>query len=86
MAYQEFTVEPSLNPPSNIRNLIGQRFGRLIVTHYHGTANLRAHSTTHGMADTSLYKRWVAIKRRTANPKDRNYPQYGGRGVRICDG
>ena len=31
------------------------------------------------------YNVWSAIKARCLNPKDRAYPRYGGRGIRICD-
>lgn len=32
-----------------------------------------------------LYEMWTNIKQRTRNPKCRNYKDYGGRGIDICD-
>jgi hypothetical protein len=40
---------------------------------------------THGLGHTRLYKTWRYIKRRTLNPKNKNYKDYGGRGITICD-
>lgn len=31
-----------------------------------------------------LYKIWSDMKSRTTNPKDKDYPRYGGRGIRVC--
>lgn len=31
------------------------------------------------------YKTWIRIKRRCSNPRDIGYPDYGGRGIRVCD-
>ncbi len=33
----------------------------------------------------SLYARWFGMKARCYNPKNKNYEQYGGRGVTMCD-
>ena len=40
---------------------------------------------THGLGATRLYAVWGDIKRRTLNPKHKNYNDYGGRGITICD-
>ena len=40
---------------------------------------------THGLNSTRLYKIWKEIKRRTLNPKHKQYKDYGGRGITICD-
>ena len=40
---------------------------------------------THGLGATRLYKIWGDIKRRTLNLKYKNYLNYGGRGITICD-
>jgi hypothetical protein len=37
---------------------------------------------THGMSSTSFYKSWRAMKDRF-NPKDKDYPNYGGRGITL---
>jgi hypothetical protein len=31
------------------------------------------------------YATWKSIKQRCNNPKDENYPDYGGRGIKLCD-
>ena len=40
---------------------------------------------THGLGYTKLYKIWTSMKDRVLNPKDKNYNDYGGRGITICD-
>jgi len=40
---------------------------------------------THGMGLTREYKSWKAAKQRCTNPKDTNYPLYGGRGIQMCE-
>ena len=41
---------------------------------------------THGFGYTRLYAVWVEIKNRTLNPKHKNYKDYGGRGITVCEG
>lgn len=45
----------------------------------------REQLTTHGKSKTKTYKTWDCMKQRCYNPNDNNYPNYGGRGIRICD-
>lgn len=33
----------------------------------------------------SLYKRWVNIRKRCYSKSNHNYPNYGGRGIKMCD-
>ena len=40
---------------------------------------------THGLGYTRLYRIWSSIKKRTLNPKHKNYNDYGGRGITICE-
>jgi len=40
--------------------------------------------TKHGGKGTRLYHIWTQIKQRIFNPKNCNYPNYGGRGITIC--
>lgn len=44
-----------------------------------------AKMSTHGMSNTALYTVWEHIKQRCFNPKSRSYPDYGGRGITVCD-
>jgi hypothetical protein len=40
---------------------------------------------THGLGYTKLYRVWTDIKNRTLNPKNKDYIDYGGRGINICE-
>lgn len=39
----------------------------------------------HGMSDTRLYRIWNGVRHRCRNPKRKDYLDYGGRGIDICD-
>lgn len=39
---------------------------------------------THGLSKTRQYTQWAAMKQRCYNKKDKWYPHYGGRGIRVC--
>lgn len=45
-------------------------------------------SMTHGQGGlkrrTSLYNRWLLMRRRCNNPNADDYARYGGRGIRVC--
>ena len=41
--------------------------------------------TSHGQSKTGLYRRWYGMRQRCNNPKDISYPNYGGRGIRVCE-
>lgn len=43
------------------------------------------YNTTHGKSGTKIHKTWKGIKQRCLNPKNPNFPDYGGRGITICD-
>lgn len=45
----------------------------------------RAANLTHGMSHTTEFKIWSGILARTTNPSDPKYPDYGGRGITVCD-
>lgn len=42
-------------------------------------------STTHGLSKSLEYKIWDSMIQRCTNPNNKNYPNYGGRGIKICD-
>lgn len=46
---------------------------------------IKAH-TTHGGYYDRLYRVWIQMKQRCGNPKDKDYPNYGGRGIFIYEG
>lgn len=41
--------------------------------------------TKHGHAGERLYAVWKAMRQRCTNPHDRSYPDYGGRGIGVCE-
>lgn len=41
--------------------------------------------TTHGMWGTPTYWSWFAMKQRCQNQKSAKYPDYGAKGIRVCD-
>lgn len=40
---------------------------------------------THGMTKTPEYQAWLKMRRRCHNPSDAAYPNYGARGIAVCD-
>lgn len=44
-----------------------------------------ARNTEHNLSDTRIFKIWTKLKDRVLNPKNKNYHNYGGRGIIICD-
>lgn len=44
-----------------------------------------ARHLTHGQRRTRLYRLWRNIKSRCLNPNFTDYPNWGGRGITICD-
>ena len=42
-------------------------------------------NTKHGMYGTSLYQKWLDIKKRCFNKKSKDYINYGGRGIKVCE-
>jgi len=41
--------------------------------------------STHKQTKTKEYRAWATIKRKCLNSKDKRYPDYGGRGITVCD-
>lgn len=42
-------------------------------------------SATHGKTGTKTYDTWRSIKQRCCNPSSKDWPNYGARGITICD-
>ena len=40
---------------------------------------------THGLSRTKIYRTWKDMRNRCHNPKRKSYPNYGGRGIAVCD-
>lgn len=41
--------------------------------------------TKHGMYDAQVYSCWEGVVQRCTNVNHKNYPHYGGRGIKVCD-
>lgn len=41
--------------------------------------------TTHGMSDTATYRSWGSMIQRCCNPNNPRYPEWGGRGIKVCE-
>ena len=103
-------------------NLVGQRFGRLVVveraqnnvcghtfwkclcdcgneTIVRGTTltagktqscgcitseRMKAGNPKHGYRYTRMYSIWASMLKRCNNPNCKSYPNYGGRGIKVC--
>ena len=40
---------------------------------------------THKMSKTPVYRVWSSMKSRCMNNRDKDYPNYGGRGIEVCE-
>ena len=45
---------------------------------------IRTSRTTHGLSRSETYRVWLDMKKRCLNINHEKYPNYGGRGIRIC--
>lgn len=43
-----------------------------------------AAKTTHGKCYTAEHRAWCKMKERCGNPNGKDWPDYGGRGIRVC--
>ena len=50
----------------------------------HCGERMRNLNTSHGHRYSRLYAVWRDMKARILNPKNKSYPAYGGRGIKIC--
>lgn len=42
-------------------------------------------STTHGNSWSGAHRTWRAMKQRCSNPRTKDFRNYGGRGITVCD-
>jgi hypothetical protein len=42
-------------------------------------------NVTHGMTKSATYKAWTSMHQRCGNSKRRDFHNYGGRGIRVCE-
>ena len=52
---------------------------------YHKKIKSEGMNRKHNLSNTRLYNTWSKLKNRVLNPKDKQYNDYGGRGITICD-
>jgi hypothetical protein len=43
------------------------------------------HKRTHGGTGTAEFRIWDSMRRRCSDPKHPSYPDYGGRGIHVCE-
>jgi hypothetical protein len=41
--------------------------------------------TTHGLSESRIYRTWINMRDRCYNPKYKQFDNYGGRGITVCD-
>lgn len=41
--------------------------------------------TSHHMSETKIYRVWQSMKSRCTRKTDKNFKDYGGRGITVCD-
>ncbi len=46
---------------------------------------LQEQITKHGGTNKGSYNTWRAMLRRCNNPRDKDYPRYGGKGITVCE-
>ncbi len=48
-------------------------------------SRITANRTSHGMTKTNEYRIWVGVNRICKSPQSKDYPYWGGRGIKICE-
>lgn len=48
-------------------------------------ASLSRRTLKHGQRHTPEYRAWLGLKNRCGNPSNKNYMDYGGRGISVCE-
>ncbi len=45
----------------------------------------RERRVIHGLGGTPTYRSWYSMLQRCTNPEDIGWPNYGGRGIKVCE-
>lgn len=48
-------------------------------------ATIPGKNKKHGLTETVEWRTWARIRRRCNSPNYHNYPDYGGRGIKVCE-
>lgn len=96
--FHELTVQLRVSRGSNPRYLCQCSCGCYVVVYGSNLSSGRTKScgclrkkvtgeqfTTHSLSNTRLNRIWRGMKTRCYNPKCKDYCNYGGRGIKICD-
>ncbi len=71
----------------NIKVIRGNdlKTGRTVSCGCFGKERRHEANTTHGMTKTPTHMVWIKMIQRCENPKNKDYPRYGGRGITVCN-
>lgn len=61
------------------------REGRVVSCGCYHAERQREVPRTHGMKHSDIYNIWVGMRQRCNNPNAESYPDYGGRGIKVCE-
>lgn len=75
------SIDNCKNPPPYRRGMCSVHYRRL---RKYGDENY-VHHRNKGQTNHPLYHTYGGIKKRCLNENDKDYPNYGGKGIKICD-
>lgn len=75
------SVENCSNPPPYKRGLCTKHYARFMK---HGDVEV-VEKRREGQTEHNLYRIYHGIKSRCLNDKGKDYPRYGGQGIKLCD-
>lgn len=61
------------------------RTGQTVSCGCYAAQRASQNNRTHGMSRSSVYHIWSSMKARCDHPSTRNFADYGGRGISVCD-
>jgi len=78
---QKCSIEECDNPPPYKKELCDKHYQRFKK---HGDANF-VEKRREGQTEHPLYSTYGGMKKRCLSENDKDYPNYGGRGIKICE-